>query len=291
MRYGMFRATLLLCVFVLSIQSAPPEIDPAKEADIRRLVNLTLGEETIQNISQQMLKYSGGQLKRDLEQHFQPELAGKIMDAYGKEVSEWLSVELKHIAIPLYDKYFTHEEIRSLVQFYESPAGRRFVEVQPQLTGDTMASLSQRVGEISRQAFQEVEKEFPELRILYSEPSALGSVRTIVTSCVIYVSTYPERGFPARLVDMAPPAAGTEAGPDAADLLDGALASGTKNGYRFKYVASDTDGDGTLDAFQVSARPVEYGKTGNRSFFTDESGVIRSTKEDRPANASNPPVQ
>ena len=104
-----------------------------------------------------------------------------------------------------------------------------------------------------------------------------------------YMSTY-SRGVPAALAQLGPPAALTEPGPDGADLLFADLAGGRKDGYVFEYVASDNDGDGTLDAYQVSASPIEYRKTGTRSFFTDKSGVIRSTKEDRSATAADPPV-
>ena len=40
-----------------------------------------------------------------------------------------------------------------------------------------------------------------------------------------------------------------------------------------------------------TARPVAPGKTGYRSFFADETGVIRATSEDRAANVSDPPIE
>ena len=43
-------------------------------------------------------------------------------------------------------------------------------------------------------------------------------------------------------------------------------------------------------SFTMSARPLEYGKGGRRSFFLDESGEIRSTVEDRAATAEDPPL-
>ncbi|MDR1144298.1 MAG: DUF2059 domain-containing protein [Spirochaetaceae bacterium] len=39
--------------------------------------------------------------------------------------------------IPLYDKYFTHDEIRGLLQFYESPVGRKMLAVTPDLTQES----------------------------------------------------------------------------------------------------------------------------------------------------------
>lgn len=39
--------------------------------------------------------------------------------------------------IPLYDKYFTHDEIRGLLEFYESPVGRKMLAVTPDLTQES----------------------------------------------------------------------------------------------------------------------------------------------------------
>ncbi|MDR0732081.1 MAG: DUF2059 domain-containing protein [Treponema sp.] len=39
--------------------------------------------------------------------------------------------------IPVYDKYFTHDEIKGLLQFYESPVGRKLLAVTPLITQDS----------------------------------------------------------------------------------------------------------------------------------------------------------
>ncbi len=56
-------------------------------------------------------------------------------------------------------------------------------------------------------------------------------------------------------------------------------------GYKFDVVVSG-------DSFEVTATPVEYGKTGKRSFFIDKSGVIRGDDHGGgPANALDKPVE
>jgi uncharacterized protein len=47
--------------------------------------------------------------------------------------------ELEEGYIALYDHNFTTAELRGLIAFYESPIGKRFVEVQPTLTREGMA--------------------------------------------------------------------------------------------------------------------------------------------------------
>ena len=48
--------------------------------------------------------------------------------------------------VPVYDRHFTHDEIVSLIAFYESPTGRRLVEVTPAINLESMA-IGQRWGE------------------------------------------------------------------------------------------------------------------------------------------------
>ena len=41
------------------------------------------------------------------------------------------------LMIPIYDKHFTHNDIIELIRFYESPIGRKFLEVTPAFTRDS----------------------------------------------------------------------------------------------------------------------------------------------------------
>ena len=40
--------------------------------------------------------------------------------------------------IPAYNKYYTHDEIKQLLIFYESPLGRKMIEVAPFIQEETM---------------------------------------------------------------------------------------------------------------------------------------------------------
>jgi len=54
--------------------------------------------------------------------------------------------------------------------------------------------------------------------------------------------------------------------------------------------AGPTDEQGTVTTFSVVASPVDYGVTGWANFYSDESGVIRYTVEDRPAQFKDLPL-
>jgi hypothetical protein len=87
---------------------------------------------------------------------------------------------------------------------------------------------------------------------------------------------------------MGPAAGGTAATSAAADLIDSVLAGGVKSGYRFAYVPVASDPAGNVLSYTVTATPVAPGSSGQRSFFTDQSGTIRSTANGTADAASAP---
>jgi hypothetical protein len=71
-------------------------------------------------------------------------------------------------------------------------------------------------------------------------------------------------------------------------LLDAVLAAGTKSGYVF---ALTTDGNTPSVGYSVTGTPVTVGTTGQRMFFSDQSGVIRYAATGAGATAASPALQ
>lgn len=110
--------------------------------------------------------------------------------------------------------------------------------------------------------------------VMVNEGSAVAVMRSLNLAAVTYASTYPELGYATRLEHYGPPPKGQAPGPEAAALVPAENLAETR-GYAFRYLASDSDGDGRIDRYTLHAFPHEPGRTGVRYFFTDESGVIR----------------
>lgn len=119
-----------------------------------------------------------------------------------------------------------------------------------------------------------------------NEAAAVGALKAINAACMAYWTTY--NGYPPTLASLGPPAGGTQMGPSSADLLDSVLASGNKSGYVFTYAAVDANGDGKMDTYTVVAEPASRGTTGQRSFFTDQSGTIRVSPTGTATSSSTP---
>jgi len=106
-----------------------------------------------------------------------------------------------------------------------------------------------------------------------NEASAVGSIRTINTAQVTYSSTYGT-GYGLTLVTLGGAASPCTATAAAACLIDPVLSTGIKSGYTFSSAATLLVG-GVNNGFEVEGHPNAVGTTGQRSFCSDQSGVIR----------------
>jgi hypothetical protein len=59
-------------------------------------------------------------------------------------------------------------------------------------------------------------------------------------------------------------------------------------GYEVQYTPGPADANAIIRSYSLEARPGNYGY---RSFYTDASGLVRATTENRAATSSDPPIQ
>ena len=105
-----------------------------------------------------------------------------------------------------------------------------------------------------------------------NEASAIASVRNLVTAEITYASTLGGGNF------------GSLAELSAENFADEVVGSGQKDGYEFSVAANQSIG------FSVIATPTVPGTTGERSFFSDETGVIRYTTDGTVPDSTSPPL-
>jgi type IV pilus assembly protein PilA len=128
-------------------------------------------------------------------------------------------------------------------------------------------------------------------RMSANEASAISSMRTIITSEIVYSTTYTV-GFSGDLLSLSDGGTSGSCVPPAipasssACLIDPLLASGTKSGYLFKYVPGG--GSGINSSYTLNADPVSSG-SGQRHFYTDATHVLR-VNATTVASLSDPPL-
>ncbi len=117
-----------------------------------------------------------------------------------------------------------------------------------------------------------------------NEASAVATLRTLNTSAVSYSTSYGN--YPPSLASLGPIASGGTPSSTTADLVDSVLGQdpATKSGYTFVYVGTGTP----TSSYSITATPVNVGTTGQRGFFTNQSGVIRADPSGAATSASTP---
>jgi type IV pilus assembly protein PilA len=123
-------------------------------------------------------------------------------------------------------------------------------------------------------------------RIAANEASAVQSMRTITTVQNTYNSSYGV-GYSPSLLALGPPGGGGAPSTAAADLIDSVFAAGTKSGYTFTYTPAAAVA-GIIYGYTLNANPVTPGQTGQRFFYTDQSGVIRANTAAKASVADTP---
>jgi len=119
-----------------------------------------------------------------------------------------------------------------------------------------------------------------------NESSAVGSVRTINTGEVTYAAGCPSVGYSSSLTELnagAKCAAGL-------NIIDAVLAGGAKSGYTFQYTGTP-DATTLINTYTITALPGVIGTTGQRGFFSDQTGVIRYTLDGSAPTAASSALQ
>jgi TonB family protein len=142
--------------------SATPSVDPQFRADVMKLLEVIHYREFSMQVAKQSLESTRAQRERSF-----PDLPNKkaLVDAYEEKILLLLqSPELDNKIVAIYAQYLSDEEVKSLVQFYETPTGQHFSSVEIELGND----LGEAAIQLGREHIAEINKEFcgehPELQ-------------------------------------------------------------------------------------------------------------------------------
>ena len=137
---------VLLIIFSL-VATARPDVTPEKRKEIEKLLRLTGMEKLVGQMETQMI----ASLKAQMPQV--PELF------WTKFQQKMNTRELVEKIIPIYDKYYSTDDIKAVNAFYETPAGQKLLSTLPQVMQEAM-KVGQEWGEkIGRQAAEEAQQE------------------------------------------------------------------------------------------------------------------------------------
>ncbi len=136
-----------------------PVMDPAKEADIRTLPELVGSRD----LAQDSVNYSAEQYREKLlatvpnNEKNQAFVNAVITDYEKKFDADQITEQL----VVIYDKHYSSEEIKELLQFYGSPLGQRIAAESPKISREIQAATRATAAKAVKDALQETKAENP----------------------------------------------------------------------------------------------------------------------------------
>lgn len=129
---------------LLLLAATPAGADEAKTADIRTLMEITKVESTYD----QMFALS---LQQQLQflQKARPDIPRERLERYQvlfHEEQTATKSQLTDSLVAIYDRYFSHDDIKELIAFNRSPIGQKTLAIMPQLIQES-AVAGQRWGQ------------------------------------------------------------------------------------------------------------------------------------------------
>jgi uncharacterized protein len=137
------------------------KIDPVKEADIRQLMELGGGSAAINQVMDGMQ----ANMKASLVNSLPPgDYRGQLVDLFFEKFRAKANIsQLMDIAVRVYDKYLTDEDVKGLIQFYSTPIGKKTLGLLPKITVEMQTDGMQWGENLGRESMREVLLEHPEL--------------------------------------------------------------------------------------------------------------------------------
>ncbi|HYV05971.1 MAG TPA: DUF2059 domain-containing protein [Blastocatellia bacterium] len=165
---------LLLVGSLCSSASAQQEIKPEKRALIKELYLATKADKMAESFTNIILTQMERDLPktlselpemtdlkkkdRDQAQRVMFETSGRLLARFKELIPQRINFAevMEQMFYPLYDKFFTEDELKDLVAFYKSPTGQKSIGVMPQLLQDAMQRSSEALNAKVTQLVNEV---------------------------------------------------------------------------------------------------------------------------------------
>lgn len=136
----MKKTTLLIALMAIFTLSAFSQSGKAEK--IKQLISLMQVDKTIDQTFEQFVASSAAQIKAmPMPNEASQKKMAEIMEAQ-LAISKKLAKLLMNDLSGIYGKYYTEEDLDALIKFYESPTGKKTIEMQPKLMGEIMNLLT-----------------------------------------------------------------------------------------------------------------------------------------------------
>ena len=132
-------------------------MDRVKEADIRSLMELVGARDVVQDGAENAIEQSREKLLTTVPNN---DKGKAFVKAFATSYQKKLDTDqIAEQLVGIYDKHFTDDEIKGLLQFYGSPLGQKVAGEMPKINRETQAAVRSAGGKAAREALAEVKQE------------------------------------------------------------------------------------------------------------------------------------
>lgn len=136
-------------------------IDRVKEADIRSLMELVGARDMVQDGADNAIQQSREKLLATVPNNQKGQaFVNAFATSYEKKFD---TDQVAEQLVGIYDKHFTDDEIRGLLQFYGSPLGQKLAAEMPRINREIQGTVRTTSGRAAREALAEVKQRYPEM--------------------------------------------------------------------------------------------------------------------------------
>jgi hypothetical protein len=136
-------------------------IDPAKEADIRSLMELVGARDLVQDGANAAIEQSREKILATVPNNEQGQA---FVNAFATSYEKRFDVDqVTDQLVAVYDKHYTDDEIKGLLQFYGSPLGQKVAAEMPKINREIQAAVRAAGSKAARESLAEMKKQNPEI--------------------------------------------------------------------------------------------------------------------------------
>ena len=127
------KRVIAICVFVIigSFSVYSQSVSPAKRQDILKLIGVTDAKaqmaQSFDMMFTNVMIATGSNIPEDVKR--------TIKSKFESRINEFVD-----LLIPIYDKHFTHDDIKQIIRFYETPAGKKMIKTTPLITQESFTA-------------------------------------------------------------------------------------------------------------------------------------------------------
>jgi hypothetical protein len=142
-------------------RQANPSIDPTKEADIRSLMELVGARDLVQDGANTAIEQAREKLLATVPNN---DKGQAFVNAFAASYQKKFDVDqVTDQLVAIYDKHFTDDEIKGLLQFYGSPLGQKVASEMPKIGHETQAAVRVANTKTAKEVLAELKQQNPEI--------------------------------------------------------------------------------------------------------------------------------